>query len=104
MGIAERLRIQRPPVEEIRIFSVLCDQIEHGVKCGEDVSAPLAQWNARASRVYGPSEFTTYYGAVSTEVFVEEALLPQPPWIQDITFGSYARCCKRSSRRHCPRR
>src|SRR5262249_21972162 len=71
---------------EIREFSRLCNAIEDGVNAGRDVTELLEKWNRRAARPFQPHEFTTYYGAVSTEDFVEEALLPRPTWLEDLTY------------------
>jgi hypothetical protein len=81
-------RLQPPPVsqQEIRDFCRLCNAIEDGVNRSDDVTELMDRWNRRASRRFEPHEFTTYAGAVSTEHFVEEALLPAPPYLQDITF------------------
>ena len=87
MPIPERLRVSRPAEPEIRRFCALCHRIDDGVNRGQDVSELLAEWNARANRTHDPQEFTTYYGVVSTEEFVEGPLLPKPSWVEDITFG-----------------
>ena len=86
MPIPVRLRVTRPSERELREFCALCNQIEDGVLRSEDVRDALAKWNARANRAFEPGEFTTYYGAVSMEEFVEDALLPTPAFIEDATF------------------
>jgi hypothetical protein len=74
MPIPPRLVPKKASKQEVQELSALCDEIERGVVAREDVSPLLAKWNARACRAYEPTEFKTYYGAMSTEEFVRGAL------------------------------
>lgn len=86
MPIPERFK-RRLSDAEVAQFIVLCNEIEEGVQSGADVSAALARWNRRSGRIYTPSEFTTYYGATTTETFVRTALLTiDARMVDDLTY------------------
>jgi hypothetical protein len=82
--------LQLPPVAtgDFQRFCELCTEIEALViaKEGAAVEPLLAEWNAKANHEYRQADFTTYYGAVSKEEFVRQALSPRPQWIEDLTF------------------
>lgn len=86
MPIPERFR-RRPSAAEVKEFTALCHEIEEGVRAGEDVSDKLERWNRRCGRAYAPAEFERYYGAVSIETFVKEALLGRAEWVDDLTYA-----------------
>jgi len=83
-------RLQPPPVAaaDFRRWCDLCTEIEALATGNEDgrLSTLLAEWNGKAHHEYTPVEFKTYYGAVSKEEFVRDALSPRPRWIEDLTF------------------
>lgn len=87
MTIPERLQVTELAKEEICQFMKICDSIENGIHSDLDVSALLQQWNRRSYRPYEPLEFTTYYGSVSTEEFVRQALLPAPCSVDGLTYS-----------------
>lgn len=84
MPIPERFRRRLSPAE-VREFDVLCREIEKGVQTGDDVDDKLERWNRRSGRTYALTEFKTYHGAVSTETFVETALLGRAEWVDELT-------------------
>lgn len=86
MPIPERFR-RRPSPAEMREFTALCREIEDGLETGADVSDKLERWNRRSGRTYAPRDFKNYYSAVSTETFVNEALLGRAQWVDDLTYA-----------------
>ncbi|WP_434341095.1 hypothetical protein [Motilimonas cestriensis] len=87
MTIPERLKVPEIFEEEIREYTEICNSIENGIHTDQDISALLQKWNNRSCLQYEPHEFTTYYGSVSTEEFVREALLPVACRIDDLTYS-----------------
>lgn len=86
MKIPDRIKFTMPSDEEVHEYMEICNSIENAVHTKSDFSSMIEQWNSRCEREYEPIEFTTYYGASSTEVFVREALLPTPVKISDLTY------------------
>jgi len=86
MPIPSRFRVQLT-ADDIEEYTELCNRIENGLTTGNDVSALIEQWNRRAGRSYDPREFTTYYGAVSTETFVMETLMGEPSLVDDLNYA-----------------
>lgn len=86
MPIPERLAFKEPSDVEVREYREICNEIGKRVLEGEDTSALLARWNARASRVYSPDEFTTFRGAIDVDEFVSLALIPRPTFVEDLTY------------------
>jgi hypothetical protein len=70
----------------MRDFCELCVAIEEGVYAGLDVGPLLDRWNRRARSTYSAHDFTTYYGAISKEDFVNDALLPAPALVEDLGY------------------
>lgn len=87
MSIPARLQPPLVSKQEIADYCQLCNAIEDSIHRGDDVTELLEKWHRRTCRKFEPHEFTTYYGSVSTEDFVEEALLPEPPFVDDLAFS-----------------
>jgi hypothetical protein len=89
--IPERLRFRRATKADVRDMATLCNRIEELVIDGAadddaELEGLLARWHAKAHRRYEPREFKTYYGAMSTEDFVRDALAPAAGFVSDLTF------------------
>lgn len=87
MPIPERLAHRQPSDTEVRTFSELCHEIEVRVVRQGEADDLLAQWNARANRVFEDGEFTTYSSAMDTVDFVKIALAPVPSFVPDLTYA-----------------
>src|SRR5437763_1002737 len=79
-------------------MTALCNELEELVIDGaasedadaslsEELDRLLAEWHSKAHRHYKPVEFKTYYGAMSTEDFVRDALAPAAELVSDLTFA-----------------
>ncbi len=85
MPIPARFQLPTTKPEWIKELSSLCDAIEDA-RSDEDAAPLLEKWHRRANRKYQRVEFRTYYGAISKEEFIREALQPVPNFVEDLTY------------------
>ena len=86
MAIPERLKLQPPSQQLLDEMSALCDEIERELESGETAEPLLQRWHSHARRRCDPSEFQTYWEAVSKETFIHDALNPEPSFDKDVVY------------------
>jgi hypothetical protein len=87
MAIPERLKLRPVSRQIVDDMSALCDQIERELESGETAAVLLDRWHSHARRRCEPSDFRTYWKAVSKETFVLDALNPEPAFDQDVVYS-----------------
>lgn len=90
MPIPPRFRLQVPKPALIKQMCGLCTEIERAIETGDDASDLLTKWHHHATRIYDPTEFTTYWKAIDLKEFVREALNPRPKMVEDLTYSEAA--------------
>ena len=68
-------------------MAALCDAIARELEAGGSAAELLQQWHAHARRRCDPSEFRTYWKAISRETFVRNALNPKPSLDKDVIYS-----------------
>lgn len=86
MPIPKRFPAPRVSKATVQLLSQLCDEIEDAVNRGEDFSQLLEEWHRHARRTCEPHEFTTYYGSMTKQEFVKNALITPPGAANDATY------------------
>jgi hypothetical protein len=87
MAIPEHLKLQPVSKKLLEEMLALCDEIERALESGGNAEALLERWHCFARRRYEPYDFRAYWGAMSKETFVQDALNPEPTFDKDALYS-----------------